>query len=213
MRERKGGPAEEILHFLLREGPMTVKELQSRLGLSSSAVRLHLQHLQGERLVTYKEQREGVGRPTKVYMLTDKARASMANHSESLALTLLEEMWKLEDAEKMRLLLDRVSRRLAAEYGQGVRSSDLYRRVEELRRALNEKGVIADVQLVDNKIIIHEYVCPYHDLAQEHRAICEMDEAVLSQVLGSTAVLSKCMMDGAHGCVFEVTLEPETVKQ
>ena len=207
MGDLKRGPATEILHILLREGPMTVKELQERLGLSSSAVRLHLQHLQGEGLVTHEERRRGVGRPTKVYTLTDKARSSLVSHSETLALTLLEEMWNLEGPEKMRILLDRVSQRLAAEYSQQIRSSNLARRVEELRRELAQKGVVADVHLEGNKIIIHEYTCPYHDLAQEHRAICEMEEAVLSRVLGSTAVLSKCMMDGARGCVFEVTME------
>jgi len=186
---------------------MTVKALQECLGLSSSAVRLHLQRLQSEGLVDYEKQRKGVGRPIRVYTLTEKARVAMGTRSEALALTLLDEMWKLEGREKMRLLLDRVSQRLAAEYSGRVRSSNLYRRVEELQRELAQEGVVADVHLRGDTIVIHEYTCPYHELAQEHRAICEMEEAVISRVLGSSATLSECMMDGAQGCVFEVTVE------
>ncbi len=57
----------------------------------------------------------------------------------------------------------------------------------------------------ENTIVLHAYNCPYHELAQEHRAICEMDEEVMRKVLGSDVSLSACMMDGHRGCSFVVS--------
>ena len=208
-RQWRGTPAEDVLQVLLRRGPLTVKELQQALGLSGTAVRLHLNRLQAAGLVQATEERRGVGRPVKVYHLTEKARTAMGSHSETLALTLLEEMLRLEGPEKVRLLLQRVSDRLAGTYSQEVRSSNLYRRVQELAQALAQRGIVADVVLDEDAILIREYTCPYHDLAQDHRAICEMEQSMLSQVLGQPVELNACMMDGHQGCVFLVPLSPE----
>ncbi len=203
----KDTPAGEVLNVLLRKGPQTVKELQEELGLSSTAVRLHLNRLMAQGYIEPREERRGVGRPVKVYHLTEKARTAMGSHSESLALALLEEMLRLEGPEKVRVLLDRVSARLADDYGAAVRSPILYQRVQELARALEQRGILADVIRVgEDAIFIREYTCPYYDLAQDYRAICEMEESLLSQVLGMPVTLEACMMDGEHGCMFAVSL-------
>ena len=203
----KDTPAGEVLNVLLRKGPQTVKELQEALGLSSTAVRLHLHRLQSQGYIEPREERRGVGRPVKVYHLTEKARTAMGSHSESLALTLLEEMLRLEGPEKVRVLLDRVSTRLADDYGETVRSSNLYKRIQELAQALERRGILADViQVGEDTIFIREYTCPYYDLAQDYRAICEMEESLMSQVLGTPVTLEACMMDGEHGCMFAISI-------
>ena len=77
---------------------------------------------------------------------------------------------------------------------------------DRLADALHERGVLTDVEVSDdNVIVLHAYNCPYHELAQEHRAICEMDEEVIRKVLGSDVNLSACMMDGHRGCSFVVS--------
>jgi predicted ArsR family transcriptional regulator len=87
-----------------------------------------------------------------------------------------------------------------------VRSTLLQERVEELAGALDQQGVLTEVAATDeNTIILKTYNCPYHDLAQEHREICEMDEGMLRQVLGSNVNLSACLMDGHGSCSFVVT--------
>ncbi len=205
----QGTPAEAVLQVLLRRGPMTVKELQEALQLSSTAVRLHLNRLQTAGLVVTAEERRGVGRPVKVYYLTEKARMAMGSHSDTLALTLLEEILRLEGPEKVRLLLRRVSDRLAVTYSQEVRSANVHRRAQELVQALAQRGIVAEVVEDENAIAIREYTCPYHELAQDYRAICEMEQSMMSQVLGLPVELNECMMDGHRGCVFMVAVPSE----
>ena len=67
------------------------------------------------------------------------------------------------------------------------------------------QGVLTDVFAQENDtIILKTYNCPYHELAQEHREVCEMEQGMMSKVLGSEVNLSSCMMDGHSGCSFVV---------
>ncbi|MEZ4678839.1 MAG: methanogen output domain 1-containing protein [Caldilineaceae bacterium] len=64
----------------------------------------------------------------------------------------------------------------------------------------------------NDTFVLHTYNCPYHELAQDHREICEMDEAMLREVLGSDVNLTSCMMDGHQGCSFIVSQKSATVQ-
>jgi predicted ArsR family transcriptional regulator len=141
-----------------------------------------------------------------------KAQEIFGCHCDDLALTLLEEVFALEGKEQTARLLNRVSNRLASKYERSVRSNLLVERVGELAGALYQRGVLTDVQTNDdNTFTLHTYNCPYHELAQDHREICEMDEAMLRQVLGSDVNLTNCMMDGHQGCSFVVSQKATTV--
>ena len=195
----------QILEYMQRNGAATIKELEHLLGITTTAVRQHLTTLQVEGYIERKAVHTSVGRPHHTYTITVRANELFACHCDDLALTLLEEVFALEGKERTTLLLARVSNRLANRYAASVRSEILQERVEELAVALHHRGVLSDVKTTDGDVItLHTYNCPYHELAQEHREICEMDKAMLGQVLGSDVSLTNCMMDGHHGCSFEV---------
>ncbi len=197
----------QILEYMQRKGSATIKDLEQLLGITTTAVRQHLNTLQVEGYIERKAVHIGVGRPHHTYTVTEKVQEVFACHCDDLALTLLEEVFALEGKDQTALLLARVSNRLANRYAPSVRSTILQERVGELADALYVRGVLTDVETTDNNtIILHTYNCPYHDLAQEHREICEMDKAMLRQVLGSDVNLSNCMMDGHQSCAFEVSL-------
>ncbi len=200
----RGTTTEHVLELLLKEGPMTVRDIQETLGLSSSAVRLHLDTLYREGLVTVETRRQGVGRPVKVYKLTPKARGALGRGNDALTISLLREVIESEGPEKTRQLLSRVSTRLAREYKRQLRASRLWPRVQELRDLLRKRGVVADIQQREDTIYIYEYTCPYHEVAQEHRLICEMEERFLREVLDAPVTLHDCMVDGAHKCIFAI---------
>jgi predicted ArsR family transcriptional regulator len=102
-------------------------------------------------------------------------------------------------------LLDRVGDRLAQRYAGSVRGLGLQQRVTEMAGALEERGVLTDnIVQADGSIVLTAYNCPYHELAQQHREICEMDEKMMRSVLGSDVTLSSCMMDGHARCSFVV---------
>jgi DeoR family suf operon transcriptional repressor len=198
-------PAWVILEHLQKSSSASIKELEVVLGVTTTAVRQHLNTLQAEGYVERRRVPGGVGRPHYAYQLSDKSQELFGCHCDDLALTLLEEVFLLEGSERAALLLNRVGNRLAEKYSSDVRSTVLHDRVEELAGAFYDRGVIADVSTDDNNtIVLHTYNCPYHELAQDHREICEMDQKMIRQVLGSDVNLSECMMDGHGSCSFIV---------
>ena len=205
--ESKESPTWRILEYLQKTGSATIKELVNLLGVTTTAVRQHLATLQAEGYLERRRVSTGVGRPHHAYSLTPKTHELFACHCDDLALTLLKEVFELEGPERAMLLLNRVGDRLAERYAPSVRSTVLQDRVQEMAGVLTNLGVIVDVvpSDVDNTFVLHTYNCPYHELAQEHREICEMDEKMMRQVLGSDVSLSVCMMDGHGKCSFVVS--------
>lgn len=204
--QKKESATWQIVEYLQRNGPAAIRELEQHLGVTTTAVRQHLTTLQAEGYIERRAVHDGVGRPHHVYTVTDRARELYACHCDDLALTLLQEVFALEGKEKTTLLLERVGHRLANRYARSVRSTLLQERVEELADVLDQQGVLTDVAAADeNTIILKTYNCPYHELAQEHREICEMDEGMMRQLLGSDVNLSACIMDGHGSCSFVVS--------
>lgn len=195
----------QILEFLKRRGSASIKELEDLLGVTTTAVRQHLNTLLGEGYVERKRVNAGVGRPHHVYIPTVKVNELFACHCDDLALTLLEEVFDQEGPERAAQLLDRVGDRLAKRYAGSVRSNLLRERVEEMAGVLNKIGVLTDINMEDeNTFVLKTYNCPYHELAQEYRDVCEMDANLMRKVLGADVNLSSCIMDGHGGCSFVV---------
>lgn len=206
-------PTWRIVEFIKRNGTASIKQLEDLLGVTTTAVRQHLISLQTDGYVERRRMHAGVGRPHHVYSITAKAHELFACHCDDLALTLLEEVFALEGKERAALLLERVGNRLADRYAGSVQSEVLHERVEQLADALYTRGVLTDVDVVDEgTIVLRAYNCPYHELAQEHRDICEMDEELMRKVLGSDVSLTECMMDGHHGCAFVVSRTPAAIE-
>ncbi|MCB9148057.1 MAG: MarR family transcriptional regulator [Caldilineaceae bacterium] len=201
----KESPTSQILEHLQRKGSATIKDFEQLLGVTTTAVRQHLNTLQAEGYIERRRVSVGVGRPHHAYFVTDKVRELLACHCDDLALTLLEEVFALEGVEKVNFLLERVGKRLADRYQQSVQSVVLQERVNELAGALSRHGVLTDVVAQeDDMIMLKTYNCPYHDLAYEHQEICNMDQNMIRQVLGSDVSLSSRIMDGDGCCAFVV---------
>lgn len=201
---QKDSPTRLIIEHLQRQGPATIKELETLLGVTTTAVRQHLSALLAEGYIRRQAVHAGVGRPHHTYAVTEKTRDLYACHCDDLALTLLEEVFALEGKERAAALLDRVGNRLADRYSRSVRSIVLLDRVEELAAELEQRGVLTGVAAEEGGIVLRTFNCPYHELAQEHREICAMDEKMMRDVLGSDVSLSACIMDGHNGCTFLV---------
>lgn len=207
---KKGTPISKILEHLQRNGSTTIKELERLLGITTTAVRQHLGTLQAEGYVERREVNTGVGRPHHAYIITDKAHEIFACHCDELALTLLEEVFTLEGKETATYLLERVSSRLADKYARSVHSMVAQERVEELADALNQRGVLTDVDQEDKQVVLKTYNCPFHDLAQEHHEVCEMDQNMMQKVIRTNVNLMSRIMDGHPCCSFVVSTEADS---
>lgn len=203
-RQLSGSPAGEVLTHLQRRGTATVKELETALNVTATAVRQQLMSLMADGFIEQRTVNVGRGRPKHVYSLTDQGRALFPRHYDEFTTTLLREILIAEGPAKVQELLDRLSKRMADQYSQQIGASLPGERALALTELLNAKGILAEVQFQPDGIVFHEYTCPYFELAREHRGICDMEQDMLERVINKPVALVSCTLDGHHGCRFKI---------
>ncbi len=202
-------PAGKILDYIQRQGEGTVKELEELLGISTTAVREHLTHLQAKNLVATRLVRRGPGRPHAAYFLTSTAQSLFPKEYDTLTNMLLREIASQDGPARLQLLLDAVGARLAAEYGGAATGAELEDRLLALRSALEQRGI--PVELQPDSEGLRLFACPYFDVAQEHAGVCAMERRMVEQVLGEHIVLEGTIREGQRSCHF--TVVPEGASQ
>ena len=196
-----GSPAGALLALLQRKGTLTIKELEAGMGVTATAVRQQVANLLADDFIAQEEHRSsGRGRPRYVYSLTAKGHELFPQHYDELTHTLLREILITEGPEKVQVLLSRMSQRLAEQYALQILSAEPAERAQELSELLTAKGIIAEVEEAPNGLVFREYNCPYFLLAREYRAICDMEQGMISHVLQQPVSLVSCSLDGQHGC-------------
>lgn len=199
-------PAGKILDYLQRHGEASVKDLEELLGISTTAVREHLTHLQARDLVETRLVRRGPGRPHALYSLTAEAHSLFPKEYDTLTNMLLREIASQEGPARLQGLLDAVGARLAEEYRDQVAGEGLPARLLALREALERRGI--PVEIHPSGESMRMFACPYLDIAQEHAGVCAMERRMVEQVLGEAIVLEGTIREGGRSCHFTVVPEP-----
>jgi predicted ArsR family transcriptional regulator len=206
-KQLDGSPAGVLLVLLQRKGALTVKELEKGLGVTATAVRQQIANLLAERYIEQRVEHSQRGRPRHVYSLTPKGHGLFPQHYDELTYTLLREILVTEGPQKVQVLLARMGQRLAEQYAGQMAGQGTVDRAQELSELLNAKGIMAEIEMAPNAILFHEYNCPYYQLAREYRAICDMEQGMISQVVHQPVSLISCTLDGHHGCQFKIENE------
>jgi predicted ArsR family transcriptional regulator len=194
--------AGKIVEYLQRNGEGTIKDFAALLGVSATAVREHLIHLQADGLIVARAERRGPGRPRLVYGLSEKAQSLFPKQYDRLISLLLRELIALEGPDKVALILNGVSQRLAGEYADRMEGTDIVVRLGELRQLLEQRGVPAEVAPDGDGIRL--FACPYYDVAHLHPQVCSMERQMIEYVLGEKLDLQNSIREGAHSCNFTV---------
>jgi len=190
---------EQFLQQLHQLGGGTVQELCDAAGVTATAVRQRLTRLQGAGYVERQTVRSGRGRPHHAYRVTDSGRQVLGDNYSELALLLWDELLGIEEPSVRERVTNRIRQALVRRYGASVQGVSLLERLGELRSSLANHGFRVEVDSQGEFPVLRETNCPYHELAQRDSGICELEQQVFEQVLGTPLRLASCCRDG-HGC-------------
>lgn len=193
----------QFLNDLHRIGPHTVQEICSTAGVTATAVRQRLARLQGSGLVARDLVRSGRGRPHYVYRVTEKGLRQLGDNYGDLALILWRAVRGIPDADIRESITTRVRDALVARLGR-FGDGAVHERLQHLREALLNRGYDVELGSTTELPILRENNCPYQELAEEDRGICDLELEVFRQSLGAEVRLTQCCLDGHHCCEFEV---------
>jgi predicted ArsR family transcriptional regulator len=191
-----------FLRELHRVRAANVQELCGALGVTATAIRQRLLRLQGLGLVDRVLVRAGRGRPHHNYVVTDAGQRELGDNYSELALLLWDELRQIEIPAIRERVLSRMQARMVQRYGRTVDAPTVPQRMEQLRGALVDRGFQAEFEQRGQLPVLREQHCPYHDLAAADSTICELEQKVFEQVLGTPLVLAQCCRNGDMCCEF-----------
>ncbi len=219
---------EKILELLLA-GSKTAAEVSKVLKIQKSAARVHLESLQAEGHVKSRFKIERLGRPKKVYMLTDYGRELFPRKYDTILNLLLKKIMEKDGGrEEAKKLVESIADDIAAgirskiDYSQGPdgTKAGLKDAVKILNAAANELGFVSSVSKQEPKngeeqvsssnetiFSIESRNCILHRVALENQdIICHglHDRIIKKSLVGNKAKvkveLKECMALGHECC-------------
>jgi predicted ArsR family transcriptional regulator len=188
---------------MLRRSERTVADLAAELGLTDTAVRLHLAALERDGLVeACGSRREWTGKPAVLFRATTEAEGLFPKPHAAVLRALLTELERAEDPATVARLLRRAGASLGA--AAAPATPDLRARVHYAAGVLTALGGLAEVEEERDGFRIQGYSCPLADLVVEHPATCALAESLLTVLIGCP-VTESCERGDRPRCAFRVS--------
>lgn len=212
------GETRALLVESLRGTTQTVAQLAEAVGVSEVAVRRHLQVLERDGFVrgeTETVRREGPGRPSQRYALTDRAQRLFPDRTAELASELLD---YLEEAYGRSALLGFLRWRQARQGERYERElpedGALADRVAQLAEALTEDGFpscVGEVTVPEGAttLELRQEHCAIADVARDHPELCAYEAAMFQRLLGANVSRRETIAGGAPACVCTISTKPD----
>ncbi|MCU0516741.1 MAG: transcriptional regulator [Oscillatoria sp. Prado101] len=201
----------QILYLLKIHGCQSAAALAKQLQLSPMAVRQHLQGLQAQQWVTYKEQQRTKGRPIKLWQLTEGSRHFFPDSHADLTADLLRSVETVFGAAGLEKLLCERSSRQVQNYQLGLAEiaggGDWQNAVAALAQFRSQEGYMAEViAQPDGSQLLVENHCPIHAAARTCQLLCRCELEVFKTVLGTAVNVERVehIMQGNRRCAYQV---------
>jgi len=197
---------EKVLKTLLTQPRITINDLAENVGINPISVRHHISSLQAEGLVLSEEERHGVGRPRRVYFLTEAGVEKFPTRYVRLTVRLLEQLKDTMPPEMIEKLFSKMAEELISDH---MTISDLDKMTTEERLAamkvmLSKEGFSIEWERTGDQYLIHETSCPYYHVGQDHPEVCAVDQILISSVLSVPAAKTKCILNGDNHCTYVI---------
>jgi DeoR family suf operon transcriptional repressor len=174
------GDTKELILNLLLEGSKTAGEIADKLKIQKSAIRTHLESLQAEQSVRSYFKIEGLGRPRKVYELTESGRELFPRKYDLILSLILQKIESTEGHEYMKKIIESIADNIAQDIDEKIKksSSSLDESVRILNSVSNEMGFMSSFYKEDEEGVNSTYSivssnCIVHKIAIRHQdAIC-----------------------------------------
>lgn len=203
----------KILQLLQKNNNETVDGLARSIGLAPATIRRHLDILQRDRLVEFKEVRKKTGRPEYSFFLTEQGQESLPKDYDRLLSLIVEElstlsnhdMDGLDGGQVLEKVFHRMSDRIVADHASEIEGESFESRKRILVNMLRERDFFPEAKLKDGVFELRLLNCPFRSLALQDNSVCSFDSALISSFLGVDADRQECVHDGAPNCLYVAT--------
>ena len=201
-----------VARSILENGPSTAAVLGERLGLTPAGIRRHLDLLVNEGVLEARDPRassiRGRGRPSKVFVMSDRGREKFEHSYDDLAVAAL----KFMSAQSGEHLVNAFAQSRAddIERKASVSIAKRSQKVDALAAFLTDQGYAASVHEKPMGEELCQHHCPIAHVAAEFPQLCEAETEALSKLLGTHV---QRLATIAHGDGVCTTYIPNLTKQ
>jgi DeoR family transcriptional regulator, suf operon transcriptional repressor len=195
---------ERVMQTLLTHQHCTINEIADAVEINPISVRHHITKLQADGLVSSAEERHGVGRPRRIYFLSENGREHFPSRYLRLTLRILEQLKETVPQPMVNQLFTQIAEDLAAEYSPELAGLSPEERLDLVKKVLTSEGFTVEWERQGEFFQIRESNCPYFHVGQNHPEVCSVDQTLISTVLSVPAEKIQCMLYGDAHCTFVV---------
>ncbi len=199
----------DLLRAMRGMDSVGIGDLTETLGVTATAVRQRIDRLLQLGLIEReKKSVPGRGRPTYRYRLTLNGHRRAAANATALAEAMWGEILAIQDAQVRGAVIEAIGSRLGREYASQIESetdgASFEQRIQKLAEMMSERQIDSEVTQLGQLPVLDISACPYPSLteASEDRAMCRLEEQMISAALGQPVHLSSCRLDGDACCQF-----------
>jgi len=207
--DRDARTRERILYLLKTKGPQPAATLAQKLRLTAMAVRQHLYRFCQERLVEFSDERRPVGRPARIWRLTERAASRFPESHAELTLEMISAIRAAFGEEGLDKLLRERTRRQLKDYGARMKEAgpELINRVRALSEIRTAQGYMSEcIAHSDGTILLAENHCPICVAAESCQGLCREELSLFREVLGKKATVERTdhILAGARRCAYVI---------
>ncbi|MAG54774.1 MAG: transcriptional regulator [Planctomycetes bacterium] len=199
---------DRILLELKTRGKKDAAALARRLEVTTVAIRQHLAALEAAGLVTATDERRPVGRPARMFDLTDAAAKRFPQGYADLAVDMIDSVRAAFGDEGLSRLVEERTQRQLRGYRERLPapSSPLGQRVAALARIRRDEGYMAESRKDGDGYLLIENHCPICAAAQVCTRLCDGEEELFRGSLGRVRIeRTEHLLDGARRCVYRIS--------
>ncbi|MBY5993950.1 helix-turn-helix transcriptional regulator [Ferrimonas balearica] len=200
--------ASKILFLLKQRGPSPLAPLAEALALTTMGVRQHLQKLEQRGLVQFEDRRQGPGRPSRHWFLSDAGHREFGDRHQDLTLQLLESVQDLFGDAGLDRLIQHRSESQKTLYSQTLSDCEsLSQRVERLAELRHQEGYMARVLPQEEGWLLVEDHCPICAAARHCQGLCRQELELFQGLLAPEAEVTRTehLLGGASRCAYRIT--------
>jgi DeoR family transcriptional regulator, suf operon transcriptional repressor len=198
---------DRILKTLLAHPRCTINDLAQSVGINPISVRHHIAKLQADGLIASEEELHGVGRPRRVYFLTEAGIEKFPTRYMRLTLRLLEQLKGTMPENMVNQIFAQMAEDLVEDYlDENARTKlSMEERLAMMSDVLTKEGFNVEWERRGDEYHIREVNCPYIHISQNHPEVCSVDQTVISAMLDVPAEKIHCVLNGDTHCTYVVT--------
>jgi len=197
----------QILELLLKNRVgLSIDEIANALDISRNAVQQHFSTLERDCFIKKGALKKTAGRPVQTFVLTEAGINCFPKQYAWFSELILSDLKQEMGSEAFIRYFQKLGVTLSQDLLPRFEGKQTDERIKALVNILGDLGFQATSMKAGKgeEQYIEACNCIYHDLAQKHDEICELDKALVSTLLNKEVELVECMAKEGHVCRFKI---------